>query len=651
VSAEATELVFLVDPLSPLALVAAGAVCALVIYYGVATFRAAGRLRGLVLFVLRALAVLTLSLLLLQPSLLSTVPVKSSLPDDFTHKEVRVLDASEMRGLLPPVTSLPLPELAPGMDVAVEGVVAPPVAFLKSQCTVRATLVNDGPPQRGDVVLTRLERTGSMELSRTRVELKSGRQDVGISVVPETIGESAYGVILEGFVRDGKSDNNSAPFSLTVARDTMRVLHIAGHPSWDVRFLRQFLSSHPGVELISFYLLVEAEDFAPHSREELALIPFPTDELFLRELGNFDLLIIHNFPLGTYFLLTEKHLDRLRLFVEQGGALMFLGGDKAFSLGGVEKTPLADILPVALPAADEKPGYVEGPLKAHLAPGGLSHPVTTALVRGEEVPFSFSGLPPLAGANALGVPRPGSGVLAAVSSPSGTLPLIVTGKAQKGRILLVATDSLWKWAFPASLSHDSSSFYRRFFMNALAWLTRDPRMDELEIMALEGATLEGRETGATVCIKGAAEPGAVAEVRAEWRDVGGKQPAFRLELQAPLENSRCATVVLPPARAGAWMVSGVVETDSREFRGSSVVVLQRERETYVDQLTRRIRPMLATSFHPFMVDRPFSISLGTRELTLARPVITPVWSSPYLFAFLLLLLVTEWYLRKRWGYL
>lgn len=647
----ATELVFLIDPLSPLALVATGAVCALVFYYGVSTFKAAGRLRGLALFALRALTVLLLGLLLLQPSLLSTRPVKSSLPEDFTHKELRILDTARMRGLLPPLSSLARPELIPGMDVAVEGVVAPPVAFLKSQCTVRATLVNDGPPQQGDVVLTRLERTGSMELSRTRVELKSGRQDVGLSVVPEAIGEAAYGVTLEGFAHDGRSNNNSAPFSLTAARDTMRVLHIAGHPSWDVRFLRQFLSSHPGVELISFYLLVEAEDFAPHSREELALIPFPTDELFLRELGNFDLLIIHNFPLGTYFLLTDKHLDRLRLFVEQGGALMFLGGDKAYSLGGVDRSTLAAILPTALPATEEKRGYVEGPLEAHLAPGGLSHPVTTALVGGEEVPFSFSGLPSLAGANVLGAPRPGSSVLATVSSPSGTLPLMVAGKAQKGRILLVATDSLWKWAFPASLTHESNSFYRRFFMNALAWLTRDPRMDELEIMAVEGATVEGRETGATVCIKGAADPGAVADVRAEWRDVGGKQSAFRLELQVPLENSRCATIALPPAKAGAWMVSGVVETESREFQGSSVVVLQRERETYVEQLAERIQPLLAAGFHPFMVARSFSINLGRRELTLAKPVITPVWSSPYLFALLLLLLVAEWYLRKRWGYL
>ena len=472
-----------------------------------------------------------------------------------------------------------------------------------------------------------------------------------MAIMPEVIGQTAYAVWLTGFAQDRNPENNSALFSLTVARDSTRVLHIAGHPSWDVRFLRQFLVATPGVELISFYLLVEAEDFAPHSREELALIPFPTDELFLKEIGNFDLIIVQNFPLGTYFLLRDQHLDRMRRYVEEGGGILFLGGDRAYGLGEVQTTAVAELFPVELEAGEEGESYARGPLGAQLAPDGLAHPIMTFGGVGDEESLSLSQLPQLAGVNRLGAVAKGGSLLATASNGDEVLPLIVAGRYGKGRVLVVATDSLWKWAFPARLSHDSPTVYRRFFLNALAWLTRDPRTEELEIVSEEGAATAGEETSARVCIKGTAGPGAVIKIRAEWLDVGGKLPAYRLELEAPLTSSRCGTATLPAAKAGAWVVQASLETEVADYEGSSVLVVQNRRPSGTEVLRERIAPLLARRFHPLVLDRKFTVALGKEELEFRKPQKESIWYHPLFFAAFISFLLVEWALRKRWGYL
>ena len=46
------------------------------------------------------------------------------------------------------------------------------------------------------------------------------------------------------------TENNARSFVLRVIRDRVRVLLVAGRPSWDVRFLRGLLKQDPNVDLV-----------------------------------------------------------------------------------------------------------------------------------------------------------------------------------------------------------------------------------------------------------------------------------------------------------------------------------------------------------------------------------------------------------------
>ena len=53
---------------------------------------------------------------------------------------------------------------------------------------------------------------------------------------------------------------------MRVIRDKIRVLQVAGAPSWDVRALRQMLKSNPNVDLISFFILRTQDDHLARRR-------------------------------------------------------------------------------------------------------------------------------------------------------------------------------------------------------------------------------------------------------------------------------------------------------------------------------------------------------------------------------------------------
>src|SRR5439155_26108138 len=104
--------------------------------------------------------------------------------------------------------------------------------------------------------------------------------------------------------------------------------------------------SHSAADLVTFTILrpLEKQDGTPV--KELSLIAFPTKELFLDKLDQFDLVIFARFRRQA--ILPDLYLENIADYVKKGGAILVSSGPDLADPDGLAQTPLADVLP-ALP--------------------------------------------------------------------------------------------------------------------------------------------------------------------------------------------------------------------------------------------------------------------------------------------------------------
>lgn len=282
-------------------------------------------------------------------------------------------------------------------DLAIERVAVDDFAFVRSTVTVEATLHARGFGREDVQVL--LRREGQV-LAQATLKLEPGKESyvVPLSFAPDTTGTFVITVATPVLPGEAVAENNARSFVLRVIRDRVRVLLVAGHPSWDERFLRGLLKQDPNVDLVSFFILRTAGD-NPGPQDQLSLIPFPVAEIFGTQLRTFDAVIFVDFAYQPYRTLDiERFLPGLRDYVRGGGGFAMVGGGQSFAQGHYGSTPLQDILAVNAP---EGMGETAEPFRPRLTPEGRRHPVTS-LVPGEGAnEAAWTALPAIPGLNFL----------------------------------------------------------------------------------------------------------------------------------------------------------------------------------------------------------------------------------------------------------
>src|SRR5208282_1108881 len=112
---------------------------------------------------------------------------------------------------------------------------------------------------------------------------------------------------------------------------------------------------------------------------ELALIAFPTAELFGRKIVDFDLIVFDRY--SNMGLLPPAYFDNIVKYVRDGGALAIVAGPNFSQPDGLYYTPIGKVIP-ARPTGE----VIETPFRAALSQLGARHPVTRDLPGAEAKP-------------------------------------------------------------------------------------------------------------------------------------------------------------------------------------------------------------------------------------------------------------------------
>jgi uncharacterized membrane protein len=417
-----------------------------------------------------------------------------------------------------PVHTVSLAEGAP-KDASVRKVLAAGAAVAHQPFSLRIEVGCDGGLACGDVpvVARELRDVGPpVTLAEGTAHLVSGKATIELSVTIERAGTRILEVSIQPPEGDTIPENNRRLFTIDVGRDRVRVLHVAGRPTYDVRALRMWLKSDASVDVVAFFILRTHESQVQASADELALIPFPVDELFTDQLPTFDAVVLQDFNAAPYGL--TKNLKNLARYVRDGGGLIMVGGPGSFVGGHYAGTELAKVLPVELDSTGQSSAADLAWFSPRITEAGRAAPVLAPLraLIGDE-------LPDMPGANIVGDARPGATVL--VTHPTRRtktdqpMPILALGEHGSGRTMALAMDGSHRLLFSDFAARDAGRAHGAFWDAMLGWLMRDPRFEPAVIdvkggcIAGEDATLvlrplQGQRGKATLRIKrlGGGEP-------------------------------------------------------------------------------------------------------------------------------------------------
>jgi len=315
--------------------------------------------------------------------------------------------------------------------------------------------------------------------------VKDGKAALDLTITLERAGARIVEVAIVPPPGDTIPANDRRLVTFDVARERVRVLHVAGRPTDDVRALRQWLKSDASVDVVAFFILRTPTDDVRATQNELALIPFPVDELFTEHLPSFDAIVLQDFDAQPYGL--EKYLPNVERYVRGGGGLVMVGGQNSFVAGGYAGTPLASVLPVEL---DGTPGATSADTSSFVpdwTPEGRAAPLLSLLrdVVGDE-------LPQMPGANVLGDVRPGG--VALWSHPTRTtksgakMPVLAVGDVGDGRTIAMGVDGAWELEFSALGARTAGRGHGALWDGLLGWLMRDPRFEPAQVEVAGGCT-------------------------------------------------------------------------------------------------------------------------------------------------------------------
>jgi hypothetical protein len=263
--------------------------------------------------------------------------------------------------------------------------------------------------------------------------------------------------------------NNRAVATVDAIRENLRVLLVSGEPHAGERTWRNLLKSDASVDLVHFTILrpPEKQDGTPIN--ELSLIAFPTRELFVERIKDFDLIIFDRYQHRD--VLPTLYYDYIAQYVEQGGALLVAAGPEYAGEATIANTPLAPALP-ALPNG----GITEEGFRPELTELGRRHPVTRGLEGSQSSPPNWSRWFRL-----INVEAPDGEVI--MKGPRDQ-PLLVLNRKGEGRVGMFLS---WLWARGFEGGGPHVALYRRI----AHWLMKEPELEEEALSAsAKGQTLE-----------------------------------------------------------------------------------------------------------------------------------------------------------------
>jgi uncharacterized membrane protein len=439
--------------------------------------------------------------------------------------------------------------------------------------------------------------------------------------------------------------NNTQLHVMTVPANRRSVLYLEGEPRWEYKFLRRALESEKSLRLASFVRTTPNKNFRQGilSPEELSE-GFPADAA---ELFAYDAVVIGSYEAAS---LSQQQQRLLRDFVDKrGGSLLMLAGRHGLSAGGWSDAPIATLLPTVLPAKDAS-SFLQRAASAVPTAYGEQSMITRFSGDMRANIEQWNTLPLLADYQSLGRVRLGAVVLLDAVSGKTRSPLLAWQRYGRGATYVLGTSSTLRWQMRLPPEDQRHELFWRQFAHALADVT------PMRTVLSSTHTVYNDEHRIEL----------TAEVRDERFEpindaaievlIAPEQDApYTQTMHASGDNDGRYTATLDAPAVGLYRIDMSASKGEREV-GTATTHVRRSDGVVEHFATRQNRPLLErlaslTGGRYWTLEQLDGLvaAIPYSKAGIVERQMLDLWNLPIVFIVLLLLKLSEWLLRLRWG--
>jgi uncharacterized membrane protein len=529
-------------------------------------------------------------------------------------------------------------------DIGIGNVTAPASVEENSQFDLQADLYARPETHSGlDAVKVDLEqghdKTWTPVQTQT-ISLASMHAAVVFHVQVTDKGSLRYRIKLPELPGELTYANNTRVVNVEVQQRALHVLYFTQELGVGYKYLRAELGSDPGVAFTAMYRVLQDQFTVQGDRtgyQDLAN-GFPDKDDILKR---YDCVILGSFPANQ---LTDAQSQNLLRYVENGGALILLGGDASFGRGGYAESKLSPLIPWMV--TPDEPDPASGSFPVTVSASAAAVEFTSGL----REDINAAGGASVESLNRPGGLRPGAVGLLDATIANRAEPIVAWQRYGKGQVLGIATNTMWKWAAEGGASR---ALYGRFFRQAVRGLTK-----KLEGGALLGIHWNqdhyrpGEEAAVTVTLRESGDSGTLRLVGGLSGPGGDKE----IGLAPVTGQAGTYTAKIPLPQRGDYTFrisaySGTTLAESYE-RTLPVEPLLDEgaspelKDTYLKAIAARARGV-----YTYEKDlKPMEAFLREQIVSQQSTIVVPAVNFWNIFPFLvIIILVGEWFLRRRFN--
>jgi len=478
---------------------------------------------------------------------------------------------------------------------------------------------------------------------------------VVFTVAPDRSAPTVYTIDVPAADAELTPANNQARALVPPPGRRRLLLSLEGAPGFEQTFLKRAWSDDPSLEVDAAVRKGRNEQGADTffvqaggARASTLVTGFPSTR---EALFAYDAVVLADYDLH---LLSRESQEWLRAFVsERGGGLLFSGA-RTFDPQGLAGSPLEELLPLRL---GDGVGVVraastsaEDRYRVRPTPEGTRHPMMRIAATDQEARSRWANLPSLAGVVQLGGARPGASVLAVMDELGANSTVVAVQRFGAGRTALFAGQASWRWKM---LRPASDGSYDRFWRQTARWLTADAL--EPITATPPGSVLPGDPVELPIVARTAAyAPSPQDELRVRVEGPDGKTIDIIPSLTDPARGLFTARV--PAGERGIYRAEVVRTTGSSGSARTELrwLVGGLDRELADPRLNEAgLRRLADASGGRYgTAEQGAAVAGWAIQAAAVRnrpPEWRDAWHTGWMFLSIVLLVSTEWGLRRRWG--